>query len=115
MKLFMISMCGVLWFLNVLDIWWTDIIIKVGGSEVNPWMASLFEKIGFWPSVIFFKMSFVLLLSYFVFKFIKDELTSREKILVFSGLLCLNGFYIVVILTRHIPILLYLVDEGIIT
>lgn len=38
--------------LQVADIWTTWAILSRGGRELNPLMALLFRKFGFWPSVL---------------------------------------------------------------
>lgn len=42
-------------FLQALDVWTTNKILKVGGVELNPVLRKGFNTIGFWPTVLLAK------------------------------------------------------------
>lgn len=108
MKAILIVSFLLLLFLNIFDGYSTYILMGYGVEEANVTMAWMMDKMGIIPAMVIYKGLFLGLLSFAIYKAIKerDVLTFREHLFVLGGTVVLVGYYFYFMLTRNLQYLL---------
>lgn len=83
--------------LQAADIWTTRVVLSLGGRELNPLMARLFRRFGFWPAVLWTKGAALALVWYY-----QSELADWEfKVVVLAYVLVVANNLLAIVRMRR--------------
>lgn len=99
MKTFAAVLVYLMWLLNLIDYFTTDVLIQHGYEEANPFLIWVIDTHGV-GGILTFKICFLLILTGFLFELYEGNATRRAAWAFFIGIPILTVLYFAVVVNN---------------